>query len=91
MNSGSYDRRAPSPASQIITLERMLEESEAAYQALQAENAKLKANASITVGDLTISNFCNDGVWVRWGDYEGMEVPKDYLEKVSKANLAEDF
>jgi hypothetical protein len=39
MSDGSYDRRAPSATSQIITLERMLEEAETAYEALEAKLA----------------------------------------------------
>ena len=35
MNNGSYDRRAPSASSQIITLERLLEESEARNEKLR--------------------------------------------------------
>ena len=40
---GSYDRRAPLASSQIITLERMLEESESRNEELQAELATAKA------------------------------------------------
>ena len=43
-NSGNYDRRAPSASSQIITLERLLEEAETYNETLQAENAKLRMN-----------------------------------------------
>ena len=46
MTSGSYDRRAPSTASQIITLERMLEEAESRNEELQA-----KYDAVREVGD----------------------------------------
>ena len=42
MSNGSYDRRAPSAASQIITLERLLEESEERNAELEATIAKLE-------------------------------------------------
>jgi hypothetical protein len=42
MNNGSYDRRAPSPSSQIITLERLLEETEARNDELQAKVLELE-------------------------------------------------
>ena len=41
-NNGSYDRRAPSPSSQIITLERLLEESEEREEKQAATIALLK-------------------------------------------------
>ena len=40
MSNGSYDRRAPSAASQIITLERLLEESEERNAELEATIAE---------------------------------------------------
>ena len=44
MSNGSYDRRAPSAASQIITLERLLEESEERNAELEATIAELKVH-----------------------------------------------
>ena len=42
MSRGSYDTRAPSASSQIITLERLLEEAEERNAELQAENKRLR-------------------------------------------------
>ena len=43
MSDGSYDRRAPSAASQIITLERLLEKSEDAQECREEYIAELEA------------------------------------------------
>ena len=61
MSNGSYDRQAPSAASQIITLERLLEESEERNTELGAEKAKLREALEIIAGkrqcvDSTMSN-----------------------------------
>jgi len=42
MSGGNYDRRAPLAASQIITLERMLEEAESRNEELEQQLTELR-------------------------------------------------
>ena len=55
MSRGSYDTRAPSASSQIITLERLLEEAEERNAELESTIDKLKegvAEAAETLNDM---------------------------------------
>ena len=50
MSRGSYDRRAPSASSQIICLERLLEEAE-------AENERLRRSVDSIVDSIKIRSY----------------------------------